>query len=712
MSFATQFDEHFSKYRDKPIIVYGLGDNAKKIFYETFGYNLCAITAKDHFGETFFGREVLPIEEAVKRGEVLIIAAMPNPTNIIYARIKDKIPEGFPVFDIRGHCLNMSADYKDNPYWNKNVEGLKKEIATHDVISFDIFDTLMTRKTLYPRNVFDIVERKLRNGGRAISFSSLRMEAEKDLTENGNFPTLSEIYEEMGRKYSLEYCSLRELKCAELETEKRLLRPRQAMVDILSWAKSQGKTVILASDMYLESADLEPLLSTCGICGYDKLLISCEQKASKSKGTLYEKIKELYPGKAILHIGDNEADDIDNARRHGLDAYWIMNPLAMVCASSAAYIVDEVETLDDALLLGGILASALENPFALNPTKGKINISSVRMLTEVCLLPITMRYMQYIFQVARKQQRDETVILFASRDGWLLQKIYAGFAEQYDLPEGIYFYTSRQAATGAVTRDVSDIDVLCNDLEKVPVKNLKAILEQRFQVDFPVSFDMSVEEAMALWGSEGLKKRVYAFKETILQSSREKRKGYLHYLDKIKLKGKKNIYMVDIIAHGTAVYALSRMLEQDVHLISCFGADLPNDYIKDMELCNLAYGNIEYTSRLSGINPVLEIIYAPDEGQLAGFSENGEKVFVDNSRYKAEFLSKLQGELMDLLAGYADSDWPLGKLSNSFAAGMLDILHVTHSDISEEVVAGFDFYDPLDRKPHSNAIRRYRLPDE
>ena len=712
MNFATQFNDYFSIYKEKDIIVYGLGENARKIFYETVGYNLCAVTAKDHFGEIFFGREVLPIEEAVKQGDLLIIAAMPNPTNIIYARIKDKIPEGLLVFDIRGHCLNAIDDYKNNYYWSKSIEHLKKDVAMHDVISFDIFDTLVTRKTLYPHNVFDIVERKLQKNGEVLSFSALRMEAEKGLIENGDFPTLSDIYEEMGRRNHLENSFLYELKCVELETEKRLLCPRQVMVDILSWAKLQGKTVILTSDMYLDSADLEQILSICGICGYDKLLVSCEQKASKSEGNLYEKIKELYPGKSILHIGDNEADDIDSARRHGLDAYWIMNPLAMVCASSAAYIVDEVETIDDAMLLGQILASIFDSPFALNQTRGKIHISSVRMLAEVCLLPITMRYMQYIFQVARKQKRDEAILLFASRDGWLLQKIYAGFAKQYDLPNGIYFYTSRQAATGALTKDVSDIDVLCNDLEKVPVKNLKTILEQRFQVKFADSFDMSVEDALALWGREGLKKCVYTYKKKILQSSKKKRKGYLYYLDKLKLKNKKKIYIVDIIAHGTAVYALSRMLEHEVYLISCFGADIPNDYIKDISLCNLAYGNIEYTSKLSGINPVLEIIYASNEGQLAGFSETGEKLFVENSSYKADFLMNLQGELMGLLNEYADPVWPMGDLSNSFAAGMLDILHITHSDISEDVVAGFDFYDPLDCKSHNNAIRHYRLSDE
>lgn len=711
MDFSRQFDESFSKYKDKPIVVYGLGDNAKKIFERTVGYNISALTAKDHLGESFFGRKVLPIEEAVNGGDILIIAAMPHATNIIYARIKDKVPRDFPVFDIRGHRLNMKASYEQNPYWKKTSDSLRREIEKHDIISFDVFDTLIVRRALYPQTVFEIVERCAREREIDFSFARCRIEAENCLYDEGQYPVLEEIYDELGRQQNIDSTLLRELMEIELATEKELISPRHAMVDIFNWAKSLGKIVVLASDMYLTSKEMEPILAKCGIGHYEKLFISCECKASKADGKLYDYIKEIFQGKSILHIGDNEIDDVEHAQEHSLDAYGILSPLSMLCASSIVHVIDSVKSIDDALLLGHILADVFQDPFALNKSNGKVSLSTIKALAEVCLLPITMRYMQFIFRIARQLTPTNSALLFTSRDCWFLRKLYHDFSARYTLPPGVYFYTSRQASTGAMVCDEHDIDVLCSDLERFPIKNLQQILWKRFQVEFPKNFNIDIEEAERLWGKDGLKKRIHEYKDMIFAASAKRREGYLNYLEQLALDKNRDVYLVDIITHGTAVYALGRMLGRKIHLIACFGDHLPNDYLQDMDFCNLLFGNIEYTSKLSGINQILELIYASSEDQLAGFSMDGTKKFVQGSKYNEKFLNDIQKEILSFLEQYFDRKWPEKELSNDFVAKMLDVLHITHSDIGEDVMTGFDFYDPLEKDMHCNALRRYRMSE-
>ena len=65
------------------------------------------------------------------------------------------------------------------------------------------------------------------------------------------------------------------------------------MVNIFDKAKLLGKHVILASDMYLPKKTIEEILEQCGISGYEKIYLSCEQKSDKKSGELFLKIKFL-----------------------------------------------------------------------------------------------------------------------------------------------------------------------------------------------------------------------------------------------------------------------------------------------------------------------------------------------------------------------------------------------------------------------------------
>ena len=48
----VSFDEHFGRFRDIPIGIYGIGKNAQTILENITGYNFDCLIATDHLNET------------------------------------------------------------------------------------------------------------------------------------------------------------------------------------------------------------------------------------------------------------------------------------------------------------------------------------------------------------------------------------------------------------------------------------------------------------------------------------------------------------------------------------------------------------------------------------------------------------------------------------------------------------------------------------
>ena len=80
------------------------------------------------------------------------------------------------------------------------IRKLEEKIENYDVITFDIFDTLIKRDCARPTDIFDIVsENYERQYNDRIDFRTKRFEAEKRFYQKSidSTPTLKEIYEEL-----------------------------------------------------------------------------------------------------------------------------------------------------------------------------------------------------------------------------------------------------------------------------------------------------------------------------------------------------------------------------------------------------------------------------------------------------------------------------------------------------------------------------------
>ena len=154
------------------------------------------------------------------------------------------------------------------------------EIDTHDVISFDIFDTLLLRPFWEPASVFKYIEQKYHASDflnirgameRNVRFvNSLRHKEQEDITYDM-------IYDKMPEQYKY-------LKDIELETEKKTLVANPEMKEIFDYAVKLGKKIIITSDMYLTREVLEQFLKSKGFDGFFKLYVSSEVRKCKHSG--------------------------------------------------------------------------------------------------------------------------------------------------------------------------------------------------------------------------------------------------------------------------------------------------------------------------------------------------------------------------------------------------------------------------------------------
>ena len=188
-------------------------------------------------------------------------------------------------------------------------QGIVDFLIKFDVISFDIFDTLILRSVGQPSNIFKIVGNKLN----IADFTNIRINAEKMARQKrekkgqSNEVNLDEIYE------FIDFGSKEKdiIKKYELDTEIESSRANAFIQNIYYEMLKHNKKVILISDMYLSRKEIEKILKKCNYQNADEIFISSEYRESKSNGKLFNIAeRKIGKDKKIIHIGDNFYSDV------------------------------------------------------------------------------------------------------------------------------------------------------------------------------------------------------------------------------------------------------------------------------------------------------------------------------------------------------------------------------------------------------------------
>ncbi|WP_322078629.1 glycosyltransferase [Burkholderia cepacia] len=196
-----------------------------------------------------------------------------------------------------------------------------KAIQDKRAISFDIFDTLVTRRVDNPEIVFDVIEQDLtKSEGALIPLFDERMAtAGRVLSRRAGIVddiSIDDIYHEMSFYKNPE---------AEKRIEINMCVPHPIGIELYKAAVKLDKIIYITSDMYLDRKTIETILKNCGINKWSKLFLSSEVGKKKHTGRLYAELIETAKshgvGKAdIVHIGDSWVGDIDRAREKNLAA--------------------------------------------------------------------------------------------------------------------------------------------------------------------------------------------------------------------------------------------------------------------------------------------------------------------------------------------------------------------------------------------------------
>ena len=198
-----------------------------------------------------------------------------------------------------------------------------RKLSACDVISFDAFDTLLLRPVEDPRDLFYFVGQKLS----CPDFRTLRIRAEeearqKNLGRGGcGEVTLEEIWEILAAQTGLD---AQEGLRAEWETERQFCYANPLFLPVLAALRRMGKTLVIASDMYLGEERIRRLLFEAGLGEFDGCFVSCDRKASKHEGTLFDQIQKRFGSSCrYLHVGDHPQADDRMAREKGWEAVWV-----------------------------------------------------------------------------------------------------------------------------------------------------------------------------------------------------------------------------------------------------------------------------------------------------------------------------------------------------------------------------------------------------
>lgn len=306
---------------------------------------------------------------------------------------------------------------------------MAKNFLVNDVISFDVFDTLILRPFDNPKSVFFILGELNKCPGfkryRELAEKLARKEA---FEKTGSYEvTLRDIYEKLNRFVIIDAEKAMQY---EIETELNLVFANPYMQNVFKEAKNLNKKIIAVSDMYLPKDAIEKMLDKCGYDGIEEIIVSNEYGKSKRTGELFGIIKKKYGENArYIHIGDNYVSDNLSAEKSGFTPVYYKNVNARGNAHRA---------FDMTSLIGsayrGIVNAKLQS--------GDKTYSQYYEYGYTYAGFLALGYCNYIHNYVKNNNIEK--ILFLSRDGHILKAVYD---KLFPDEKTEYVYWSRSAAT-------------------------------------------------------------------------------------------------------------------------------------------------------------------------------------------------------------------------------------------------------------------------
>lgn len=456
--------------------------------------------------------------------------------------------------------LNLS---EANPYMDgpesavakrRTVHFLAKELLSYDVISFDIFDTLIVRPFSKPRDLFMMLDAEFD----MLGFANVRQKAELTVREQaekkkGNREiTIDDIYEEIERRTGI---NKEKGKGIELKLEYDLCEANPYMLRLFQLLKCAGKTIILVSDMYLPSNFLNKMLKKCGYSGYEEIFVSCEHNSNKYSGTLYRNVfNKVGKDLKYIHIGDNYKADIEKAKKEGMDTFYYKgcNDIGNIYRASQYGMQELIGSA-----YSGLVNVALHN-----------GLNKFSVYYEYGYLYgglYVYGFCQWIHRYAIQHQLDK--VLFFARDGYIYKAVYDKLFT--DIPSEYVFYSriSNSMMCAEKQRDnflIRNIEVKASYELKTTIGNFFDIFELHFLDKELKKYGLALYHEISQTNQKVLVQFVIDHWDNIMLAMETNSSAYKEYVHQI-IDGCKQVAVVDTGWQGTTLMGMKWLIEEKWH---------------------------------------------------------------------------------------------------------------------------------------------------
>ena len=657
-----KFRHVFSEIKNKRVAIYGMGRRSATLLPGITDFNIVGVLDRDesNVGKELCGIKVISIKDVSTDADVIIINSDPSNYEIIYKRIaKDVI---VPVYyaDGRLACLSdKDTSYEQNEYWQSSYQELKDKIDKVEIVSFDIFDTLIMRKIFSPEDVFRLLEEKVRVELKLdCEIANVRAQA---ASMCGSYATINEIYQYIKQQTNLIDKNIIDIMQLEKDIDIDLCITRRDIADLYEYCLTCGKEVYLISDMYYTLQDIKRILDKCGVKVPDDehIWISCEKKADKVSGSLWEKYSKLV-SKDIrcLHIGDNKTGDAKNPVIYGIDSYYIMSAKDMLMKSSILELASSVNTVSDSICLGLVAAKLFNSPFALCSTNGKVSYDDSEIYGYCVYGPLLEKFLIWLYYNSRKDGIDK--LLFFARDGYFLEKDYKVVSELLNdgyEQDWCYLPISRRLIYMATMENEDDF----KRVVAFPyVGTFAEYMKSRFGIIVTeVTSEYNNRQINAVGDSKDILEWIQPYKDEIIKKAKRERENYLRYLKTDGDMQKGLTYgTVDLGYYGTNQYYLQRLTGIKTKwycFYACLGKD--NVYISDISMTGCFQYGDDYTAEKSIVrkkNMYIETFITAPHGMISYIDNQGKMICKPDGKSQEYFdiKEKVNCGAVDFIVNY------------------------------------------------------------
>lgn len=496
---------------------------------------------------------------------------------------------------------------KDTNKDRLTIDDIVKKSKKYDIVSFDIFDTLITRCIYEPDDAFKILGNLIKDEKFIEKRKKAEQQARKKLEHDVN---LDEIYDEYMLENNLSKEKTSILKNNEIKLEKDLLVPRKEMCILLKKLKEKNKKVILVSDMYLTKKAIIDILNNCGYKDlYDALYLSCDVNKRKDSKTMWTFLKKIHPKKKILHLGDNDLSDVQYPKEFGIDTLKIYSSKELLSKCSLYPSLEGLindRTLSDSILLGLVFNNKIFNsPFA------DLSIDSLENFAYSFHAPIITEFLKFVID----SEKDN--LLFLAREGYYFCKLYKEYCKLNKIEEKNYYYflASRKATNTATINGEDDVYKLLNNdyngsIHNFVSKNFNIDIEENYEISLPQDYDKAYLT---------IKKYI----KEIMKSVKSEKSCYIKYIKELIPNYKKEeLNVIDLGYSGSIQYNLSKLLDKHVIGYYLTNSSSVKKYYSDSKL-NFYFdiNDDKEFEKIYHYSLILEYFLTAPYGQLQRFIE-------------------------------------------------------------------------------------------